>query len=166
MLVFEGGHSLATPSPPPPSKTSHVGSFSRAVTPWQQHLHLHPRKRATYARFRGRSLPGNTISTSTLKNEPTWLVFESGRRSPVTPWQHHLHLHLHPRKRATYTRFRGRSLPGNTTSTSTLENEPCMLIFEGGCSLATPPPSPPSKTSLRACFRWYFYFIRHVYINN
>jgi len=69
--------------------------------------------------------------------------------APQSPHQH-LH-HLHPRKRAYAARFQGRLLLFNTTI-STLKTEPRMLVFEGSHSSPTPPPSPPSKTSIRGSF--------------
>jgi hypothetical protein len=61
----------------------------------------------------------------------------------------------------------------NITTTSTLENKPCKLVFEGGDSLATPPPSttvlptspplPPSKTSVRGLFSRVIALCQHHY---
>jgi len=63
---------------PPSSKTSHVCLFSRVVTSWHHYHHHHPRKRATYAHFRGWSLLGTTTTTTILENEHKQLVFKGG----------------------------------------------------------------------------------------
>ena len=72
-LLFGNTWHLAPPPPPPPfSKTSIDGSFSRVVIPWHNHHHLHPRKRAAYARFRGPLLLGSYLlqpATTTHENE-------------------------------------------------------------------------------------------------
>jgi len=61
--------------------------------------------------------------------------------------------HLHPQKRAVHARFRGWSLLGTTTTTPILENEPSMLVFECGHSLAPPPPHHPRKQAPYARFQ-------------
>ena len=102
-------------------------------------------------------------TTFTLRNELRTLVFEGGDPLPTPPpskmsrvcsfstvetfGQHHYHHHL--QKQAVYACFQWwRPLANTTTTESTLENEPHMLVFDGEDSLPSPPPLPPTKTSV------------------
>ena len=93
---------------------------------------LHPPlKTSRCARFRGWLLFAYTITSTTLENKHTCSFSRAAalchHHSPPPPalGRHHIHL----RKRAD------------------------ALVFRGGCSLPTPSPLPPSKTSMYACFR-------------
>ena len=112
---------------------------------------------------------GCSWPTPALKNEPRMLVFEGGctwftppplplskpsrhcsfSRAVASSSHHH---HCHPQNQAVSARFQGRLLLPHTTTTATLETEQTLLVFEGSCFFLTPPPLPPSKPSIHACF--------------
>ena len=146
-------------------------SFSRVVTPWQHHHHLHPFKQAVYAHFQGWLLLGNTTSTSTLESKHTCLFSRA-----VAPWQHHLH--LHPWKQAYVLAFE--SICSLATSPP---SPPLKMSIRGSFLRAVTPwqhhlaayarfwllgsslPQPTITTTLHPrkrvrmlVFWWYFYF--------
>jgi len=146
-LVFEGGDPFPTPPPPPPSKTSCVCSFSTVETQ-STHHHLHPQKRAAYARFR-RWRPFPTPPPPPPSETSRVRSFSRVE----TLFQHHHHLHL--RNRAAYARFRRWRPLAYTTTSSTFR---VVILFATTTMYTT-----LERKHKRLHSRWIFFL---MYINN